>query len=196
MRLHFVVAAGVLASANLSLSPLIPQARADTFTVSILQSGQNVVATGSGALSVSGSNAGFSTIPGARPDPPLLFLGTGPGTAYTGVTGPSSFGVGGPAEAASSATGGSVGFDTFTNRFFVPDGYIAGTALTSSDTWMNLTLRDLGFATGTYNFTLGSGDAFVIDIGPQPSISPEPSTFALLGTGVLGAIGVLRKRFA
>ena len=67
-----------------------------------------------------------------------------------------------------------------------PDGLIAigegyGILFTGSDTMPV-------FNTGTYtNLT-------ITDI--PSSITPEPSSFALLGTGMLGVAGVMRKRFA
>ncbi len=44
-------------------------------------------------------------------------------------------------------------------------------------------------------FTLFEPDEVVItDLGPSPSSVPEPSTFALLGTGLIGAAGALRRK--
>jgi hypothetical protein len=48
----------------------------------------------------------------------------------------------------------------------------------------------------TSNFSgnvLGSSNFLVT--GQAPSVTPEPSSFVLLGTGVLGLAGVLRRRF-
>lgn len=125
-----------------------------------------------------------------------MILGSGQFTVYTGVNGPSASGDGGPIERPTSSTGGEVGFDTLLNDFIVPFGYVAGTALTSTSTWNDATLQDLGLMVGSYSYTLGSGDTFVVNIESPVSISPEPSTFALLGTGLLGAIGVVRRRSA
>ena len=45
-------------------------------------------------------------------------------------------------------------------------------------------------------FTFTSGDTLTITQVATPAITPEPSSIALLGTGLLGAAGILRKRFA
>lgn len=55
------------------------------------------------------------------------------------------------------------------------------------------------FLDGTFevvNHTDFSGpQTFLVTIGPD-AVTPEPSSFALLGTGLLGAVGILRKRFS
>lgn len=68
-------------------------------------------------------------------------------------------------------------------------------------------------ATGVYRVNLYSSGtmyyAFVTDstnfsstvpvqfsLGATPTVTPEPSSIALLGTGMLGVAGVVRKRFA
>lgn len=71
MRLRSIVAGVVFASASLFISFVTPQAWADTFTVSILQNGKDVVAAGSGALSVSGFFGSSPSYVGVRPDPAL-----------------------------------------------------------------------------------------------------------------------------
>ncbi len=196
MRLQLSIARGVLAFAFFSAVLTSSQAWADTFTVSIVQDGSAVVVSGSGALSVSGSVLGHSHYVGVRPDPAFLVTGNGQTSLYTGVTGPSEFGVAGPIEQFTSSTGGQVGIDLLQNNFVVPFGYIAGTDLTSSGTWDYATLHDLGLTPGNYSYALGSGDSFVINIGSPASISPEPSSFIFLGTGLLNIAGLARKRGA
>lgn len=55
-------------------------------------------------------------------------------------------------------------------------------------------------------FEIQSGDPFYVEVAgvessdssasTVTSVTPEPSSFALLGTGILGMLGVMRKRFA
>ena len=53
-----------------------------------------------------------------------------------------------------------------------------------------------GGADGNAGNTLAT-DAFTLDVtSGTTAVTPEPSSFALLGTGLLGMAGVLRKRFA
>ncbi len=57
---------------------------------------------------------------------------------------------------------------------------------------------DLHFNTiGTFTPVDGGNlhdEVVITDLGPSASPVPEPSTFALLGTGLIGAAGVLRRK--
>lgn len=44
--------------------------------------------------------------------------------------------------------------------------------------------------------SFGVTDPSPVDISPAASVTPEPSSFALLGTGLLGIAGTLRRRLA
>ncbi|HEY1756124.1 MAG TPA: PEP-CTERM sorting domain-containing protein [Bryobacteraceae bacterium] len=181
----------VCAGAGMLIS-LVPQARAsDLFTVNIVQSGSNVVATGSGSFSVSGPTDDGTANEGVEGSDAYLILGSGDNDVLTGVTGPSNFGSGGSIVTPSSTTGGEVGFGLTFNSYVVPFGYVAGAPLTSSSTWDSTTLAGLGLTVGTYTYALGDGDSFVINVG---STTPEPASLLLTGIGILGLTVGFRKR--
>jgi hypothetical protein len=72
------------------------------------------------------------------------------------------------------------------------DGNIAGVG-TVDGTYVGM--EDLPASVSDFDY---NDDTFVftdVTVG-DPTPAPEPSTFALLGTGLLGAAGVLRRKFA
>ena len=169
---------------------------AEAYTVTLHQAGSNVVATGSGAINLTGLT--FSSTQGAAPfiNPsfPGIRVGAGgPCDVWDGVAGPTSFGSGG-------VTSGSIGIGDLaglsTNELNVPQGYVSGTTLTTgSATFNNATFASLGVTPGTYVWTWGTGlpnQNFTLIIGGA-GVPDGCSTVSLLGFGLLSLAALRRK---
>jgi VPDSG-CTERM motif len=173
------------------------------YTVTLEQVGSNVVATGSGAFNLTGltfQNNFNDAPPQIQANFSLLI--TGPGGAnqsqYVGFTGPTNFGSG-DLVMADTGSGDGVGIvGSGSNTFLiVPQGYISGTALSSSATWNNTTLASLGVTPGIYVWIWGegAGQNFDLEIGSLgvPGVPDGGSTVSLLGVALLGLAAVRRE---
>ena len=167
----------------------------------IQESGGNVVGTGTGTANLAALTSHFSSEGLGLVDPSGETVVLGPtsltsGTAYSGITGPASFGTGG-LTLANSGSGGVFGvFLTGNLELELPAGYASGDSINSTSTWDSTTFSGLGLTPGTYVYTWGSGDtadSLTLQIGP--AAAPEPSTLAGAATGLLLVIGYTwRKR--
>ncbi len=191
------------AAAALGLGVLLglssPPAQA-AYTVTLLQDGPNVLATGNGSIDLadlifvgsgSGDEAGISGGLGIIVVGPVSFQ---PSDGYGGFSGPTSFGILGLITA-SSGSGDRVGIDQDSGELFVPAGYVSDSTLSSSATWDNKTFTSLGVTPGTYAWTWGSdgnADKFTLQIGP--AAVPEPSGLLLLPLGMVGVFAARRYR--
>lgn len=175
----------------------IPSATAAdaTVTVSITQSGPDVVATASGVLDLTGlsSAGGFNT--GGIIDPHLAFVALGAfGTVdlYLGLSGPSQFGSGGSTTTLTSA-GSTFGLGGSNSTIFVPAGYVSGSPISSTTTFLAATLASLGLTPGQYIYSTPN-DSVIVNVSSATSGVPEPSTWAMMLMG-LGALGLALRRW-
>jgi protein with PEP-CTERM/exosortase system signal len=177
---------------------------AQAYTVTLKQVGSNVVANGSGAIDLTGLllfSGGGECCSGILPVEATIL--TGPVSVVQidnyetfSFTGPSSFGSG-FFTFASSGSGDEVAIfatDLFI-ELFMPQGYVSGTALSSTSTWNNATFASLGATPGAYVWTWGTGLAnqiFTLQTGP--AVVPDGgSTVSLLGCALLGLAALRRK---
>jgi hypothetical protein len=172
------------------------------YIVYLTEQGSDVVATGSGAIDLTGlTDQGPAQDRGALvPESATIITGPlSPDEYYTGLTGPTNFGSGFGA-VASSNTGDIVGIGfgylgtVYYDLLSVPENYVSGAPLLDTATYANETFSTLGATPGTYEWTWGTGanQNFTLVIG---TAAPEPSTWAmmLLGFAGLGFAGYRRR---
>jgi VPDSG-CTERM motif len=168
--------------------------------VTLQEVGSNVVATGSGAIDLTGlsfRNTGMGGLASIAPSSAQITTGPTSGTAdiYFGmISGPTSFGSGGFIFA-SSGSGDAVGKvegDVLNDFLIVPQAYVSGNALSDSSTYNNATFASLGVTPGTYVWTWGTGanQNFTLQIAGVPD---GGSTVSLLGCALLGLAALRRK---
>jgi hypothetical protein len=159
-----------------------------------MQQGPDVVATGSGALDLTGLIInGSIQMQQAGMEPSGGFLFTGPAgptfvREYLFINGPLNFGTG-PLTAASSGSGDGVGID-FGVALYLPVTYISNEALSDTATYDNQTFSSLGVTPGTYEWTWGKGENQNFTINAVP----EPRAGLLLGAGFLVLLGLKLRR--
>jgi len=196
-------------AAALACATAMPASAA--YVVNISQVGANVVATGSGSISLAGlgnpgSGGGVNNVPSSMyPYFAEFTIGSGANKTWstTTLTGPASFGGIKLYKPADSMTGALVGVNAHpslissTHFIITPYDYVSGADLgTSTATYLNTTLDTFGMAAGnSYTWTWGDGkttDTFTINI--LAAAVPEPATWAMMimGFGMVGA--TMRRR--
>jgi len=164
------------------------------YTVTLQQVGPDVVATGSGAINLTGLT--FDSQPLFNPEIEPLFgaIFTGPTSSSVDLywqqrtaTSLTRFGSG-RETLASSGSGDMVWtfmdeFD-FVHQLIVPRGYVSGTFLSNSATYSGKTFATLGVTPGTYVWTWGTGadQRFTLQIGDV-----SPTVAQIDGSGTIAA---------
>jgi hypothetical protein len=125
-----------------------------------------------------------------------LFLGSGVYTGHyntpTDWTGPSTIPVSSPG-AATTSTGPLHGLIWSGPRLFVTTGYVSEQSIAGSAIFAGQTFATLDLTPGTYEWTWGSGasfDSFTLNV----SAVPVPAAVWLFGSGLLGLVGVARRK--
>jgi hypothetical protein len=165
------------------------------YILTLQQVGSNVVATGSGAIDLTGLTFEVTTTESGGFVCPSL------GTIFTGTTsladvdeyiGISSTTFGsGVGTFADSGSGDRVGIS---GALFVPHGYMSGAALSSSMTFNNATFASLGVTPSTFVWTWGSGPNQNFTLIIEGAGVPDGgSTVSLLGCALLGLAALRRK---
>lgn len=175
-----------------------------TYTVNIVQSGANVVMTGSGTIDTTGmtlvvTNVGCASGNGILGSS-LLCIGSGtPGLSGIGLTTILTGLTSGASTPADTSTGSPV-FAAGAS-LYLPTGYTSLSPISNSSTFNGKTLASLGLTLGTTNtITLTSGDTIVVTTVPAQSTSvPTLSEYAmavLAATMAMLGLFVMRRKMS
>jgi hypothetical protein len=155
-------------------------AQAGGYTVTLRQVGPDVVATGSGAIDLTGLTFFGSTSLDPAMGPRFIYTGPTSSRVHSyffprwligfgpGPTTPANSGSGKMVGIAPDVGGGLQGF-----RLSVPTDYVSGTALSDSATYNGKTFATLGVRPGTrvWKWGTGANQNFTLQILPGPNIS-------------------------
>lgn len=164
-------------------------------TLTIQESGANVVWSYSGSLDLSNLTLGGTESITAGFNGSAAIWAAGPTDLITAqsynsatfLTFPANFGVANGGAPASSGTGdllGVVGGGSG-RTLLVPDGYVSNTLISGSTTYLNSTLSSLGLTEGTYTYSWGNGanESITVLIGGTPSGTGGTSGISGSGLG-------------
>jgi|GraSoiStandDraft_48_1057284.scaffolds.fasta_scaffold258252_1 hypothetical protein len=179
---------------GLSIQP----AQANSYVVTLKQVGPNVVATGSGAIDLTGLMSLGNVSGGPIITPRDAFIVTGPAGFFEeffspSISGPTSFGSGSNSFTLNDS-GDFVGISRFAQFLFVPENYVSGQILSSSSTFFG-TFSSIGITPGTYVWTWGTGpdQNFTLD-AVATGVPDSGSTFGLFLLSFAALFGASRFR--
>jgi hypothetical protein len=184
MKLRVLMFAVAFGLAGRSEAGAIPGA-----TLDIIQDGDNVVSTVSGAIDLAGLTFAFPAIGGTpeiHPSNAYALVGFGNFDVYSGISGPKSLGSD-VVTFSSSSAGDPFAVEGIVGYLWLQRGYISGTALSGSATYNDATLASLGLAPGTYLYTWspspGEDGSLTVQIG---TTVPEAGTWIMMLIGFAG----------
>jgi len=164
--------------------------------INLQEIGSDVVATGSGTANLTGLTFQFPAGGTAIIHPSIANIAIGGPNGvewYSSITTPANFGSGGPS-VPNTVTG--LRWGVAGNSLVLPTGYLSGDSLSSTATWNNTTLAELGVTPGTYTWTWGSGvdeDSLTLNAVGASAI-PEPSSLVFVGLACFGFATRARKK--
>jgi hypothetical protein len=189
-------ACAALFAASISI---IPSAADATVTLDISQVGSDVVGSSSGSLNLTGLTEyeKASALAGElNAAAALAEVGDGGQwvDGFTGLTSyPTSLGPGTGTIFSSSVTGDPFAVYGAFGMVWLPDGYVSGSPIAGTATWLNQTIASLGLTPGTYTFVAPS-DTVVVTIEGTAGAIPEPATWAMMLLGLCGIGIAMRSR--